>query len=79
MEALWVSQRAHLRHLLQLHPDWTAQQLADAIGCSTSMVFKWRRRFAATVPFDVSVLFSRSRAPHHHPPRIDEPTRCATK
>ena len=79
MEALWVSQRAHLRHLLHLHPDWTTQQVADAVGCSTSMVSKWRRRFAATVPFDVSVLFSRSRAPHHHPPRIDEPTRCATK
>lgn len=72
MEALWVGQRAHLRHLLHLHPDWTGQQLAEAVGCSRSMVYKWRRRFAATAPHDVSVLFSRSRAPHHHPPRIDE-------
>jgi Integrase core domain/Homeodomain-like domain len=72
MEALWVGQRAHLRHLLPLHPDWTTQQLADAVGCSPSMVCKWRRRFAQASPDDVSVLFSRSRAPHHHPPRIDE-------
>jgi hypothetical protein len=72
MEALWVGQRAHLRHLLHLHPDWTGQQLADAVGCSTSMVYKWRRRLAAAEPHDVTVLFSRSRAPHHHPPRIDE-------
>lgn len=72
MEALWVSQRAHLRHLLLLHPDWTGQQVADAVGCSPSMVFKWRRRFATAAPNEVTVLFSRSRAPHHHPPRIDE-------
>ncbi len=72
MEALWVGQRAHLRHLLQLHPDWTGQQLADAVGCSRSMVYKWRRRFAQAPPNEMTVLFSRSRAPHHHPPRIDE-------
>lgn len=72
MEALWVGQRAHLRHLLQLHPDWTGQQLADAVGCSLSMVYKWRRRFAAAESHDVTVLFSRSRAPHRHPTRIDE-------
>jgi len=72
MEALWVGQRAHLRHLFHLHPDWTGQQVADAVGCSTSMVSKWRRRLAEAELRDVSVLFSRSRAPHHHPPRIDE-------
>jgi len=72
MEALWVGLRAHLRHLLQFHPDWTGQQLADAVGCSRSMVYKWRLRFADASPDDVSVLFSRSRAPHRHPPRIDE-------
>jgi hypothetical protein len=72
MEALWVGQRAHLRYLLQLHPDWIGQQLADAVGCSRSMVYKWRGRFAEAVPNDTIVLFSRSRAPHHHPPHIDE-------
>src|SRR5690242_18663381 len=72
MEAFWVGQRAHLRYLLQLHPDWTGQQFADAVGCSRSMVSKWRCRFAQTSPDDMTVLFSRSRAPHHHPPRIDK-------
>jgi hypothetical protein len=72
MEALWVGKLAHLRHLLQLHPDWTGQQVADAVGCSKSMVSKWHRRFATAEPGDVAVLFSRSRAPHHHPPRIDQ-------
>ena len=72
MEDLWVSQRAHLCHLLRLHPDWTARQIADAVGYSSSMVSKWRRRFAAADPDDVCILFSRSRAPHHPPPRIDE-------
>lgn len=70
MEALWVGQRAHLRHLLTQHPDWTGEQLADAVGCSSSMVSKWRRRFAAADPHDTSVLFSRSRAPHHPPARL---------
>ncbi len=72
MEAVWVGQRAHLRSLLQRHPDWTGQQLADAVGCSRSMVSKWRGRFAQAAPDDVTVLFSRSRTPHRHPPRIDE-------
>ena len=72
MEALWVGQRAHLRYLLQQHPDWTGQQLADAVGCSRSMVYKWRGRFAEAASDDTTILFSRSRAPHHHPPRIDE-------
>lgn len=71
MEALWVSQRAHLRHLLTLYPDWTCHQVADAVGCSTSMVSKWRRRFAQAAPDDVMVLFSRSRARHHPPPGLD--------
>lgn len=71
MEARWVGQRAHLRHLLGLHPDWSLQQLADAVGCSTSMVSKWKRRFAQANEEDVAILFSRSRARLHPPPRLD--------
>ncbi len=71
MEALWVGQRAHLLHLLGLHPDWTLQQLADAVGCSKSMVSKWKRRFAQASEQDVAMFFSRSRARHHPPPRLD--------
>jgi hypothetical protein len=72
MEAIWVGQRAHIRHLLWLHPDWTGQQVAEAVGCSRSMVSKWRQRFDEASPDDVTILFSQSRAPHHHSPRIDE-------
>jgi hypothetical protein len=57
MEAIWVGQRAHIRHLLQVHPDWTGQQIAQAVGCSTSMVSTWRQRFATADPNDVTVLF----------------------
>jgi Homeodomain-like domain-containing protein len=72
MEVDWVCQRAHLRALLQLHPDWSQQQLADAVGCSKSMVAKWKKRFAEVDPNHAALLFSRSRAPHHHPARISE-------
>jgi Winged helix-turn helix len=65
MESDWVCQRAHLRALLKLHPDWSRQQLADAVGCSKSMVNTWKKRFREADPHSVVVLFSRSRAPPH--------------
>ncbi|GHO63433.1 hypothetical protein KSC_023250 [Ktedonobacter sp. SOSP1-52] len=74
MEVEYVGKRAHLFHLLQQHPEWTLQQSADAVGCSQSMVCTWRQRFReakAQRTLDASIFFSRSRAPHHHPPRID--------
>jgi hypothetical protein len=72
MEVDWVCKRAHLRALLQLHPDWSKPQLADAVGCSKSLVTTWKKRFAEVDPHHVVVLFSRSRAPHHHPARLSE-------
>ncbi|SRR5581483_3259705 len=72
MEVDWVCKRAHLRALLQQHADWSLQQLADAVGCSKSTVSRWKTRFAQADPRDVTILFSRSRAPHHHPPRLAE-------
>jgi IS30 family transposase len=72
MEIDWVCKRAHLRALLQQHADWSLQQLADAVGCSKSTVSRWKKRFAQADPRDGTVLFSRSRAPHHHPPRLAE-------
>ena len=74
MEVEYVGKRAHLFHLLQQHPEWTLQQYADAVGCSQSMVCTWRQRFRETKAqgaLDASIFFSRSRAPHHHPSRID--------
>lgn len=76
MEATWVGMRAHLRRELTLHPDWTYQQLADAVGCSKSMVDVWKRRFVHADPSDVTVLFSRPRrprqAPSSFPPQVRE-------
>lgn len=71
-EVDWICKRAHLRHLLELHPDWSEQQLADAVGYSKSSVSRWKKRLGEADPHDVAVLFSHSRAPHHHPPRIAE-------
>ena len=70
MEVDWVCKRAHLRALLHQHPNWSCQQLADAVGCSKSMVSRWKKRLRQADPTDITVLFSRSRAPHHHPPRV---------
>lgn len=72
MEADWVCKRAHLRSLLLLHADWSLQQLADAVGYSKSTVSRWKQRFREADPPNVTILFSRSRAPHHHPARIAE-------
>jgi hypothetical protein len=69
-EVDWVCKRAHLRHLLQFHPDWLEQQLADAVGYSKSSVSRWKKRLGEADPRNVAVLFSHSRAHHHHSPRI---------
>ncbi len=72
MEVDWVCKRAHLRALLTQHPDWSRKPLADAVGCSTSMVNTWKKRLAEADPRNAHVLFSRSRAPHHHPARLSD-------
>lgn len=72
MEVDWVCKRAHLRALLGQHPEWSQQQLSDAVGCSKSMVCKWKKRFAQADSGSALVLFSRSRAPHRHPARLSE-------
>jgi hypothetical protein len=72
MEMDWVGKRAHLRALLKLHPDWSRKPLADAVGCSKSLVTTWKKRFAEDDPHSAIVLFSRSRAPHPHPARLSE-------
>ena len=70
MESDWVSKRAHLRALLRQHPDWSVSQFADAVGFARSTVSRWKRRLLAANPTSISILFSRSRAPHRHPPRV---------
>jgi hypothetical protein len=46
MEAQWIADRLRLRTLLVTRPDWTQQDLADAVGRSLSWVKKWICSFA---------------------------------
>jgi transposase InsO family protein len=66
-EADLVAKRAMLRWLVQQHPEWTHQDLADALKMSRSWVSKWLRRLRQADPADVLALHSRSRARHTPP------------
>ncbi len=69
-EADLVAKRAALRWLAQQHPEWTHQDLADALSMSHSWVSKWLRRLRQADPADVMALRSRSRARHTPPASI---------
>jgi DNA-binding transcriptional regulator WhiA len=43
-EAELVAKRAALRWLAQQHPEWTYQDLADALDMSRSWINKWLQR-----------------------------------
>src|SRR6266567_1188522 len=66
-EADLVAKRATLRWLLQQHPQWTHQDLADALSMSRSWVSKWLRRLRQADPADVMALHSRTPARHTPP------------
>jgi len=70
MEAQWVADRLHLRTLLTTQPDWTLQDLAEAVGRSLGWVKKWKKRLQAAAPQDEQVLQSQSRARMHPPPTL---------
>jgi Integrase core domain len=55
----WIADRAMLQRLMQLHPEWTQQELADWIGRSVEWVKKWRKRFREAPPGDAGVLFGK--------------------
>jgi hypothetical protein len=69
-EADLVAKRAALHWLVQRHPEWTHQDLADALSMSHSWVSKWLRRLRQADPADVMALRSRSRARHTPPASI---------
>ncbi len=69
-EADLVAKRAALRWLAQQHPEWTHQDLADALSMSRSWVSKWLQRIRQADPADVMALLSRSRARHTPPASI---------
>ncbi len=72
MEVVYYAARANLRRLMELHPEWTQQQYATAVGMSVGWVKKWKQRLAQAEPADEQVLHSRSRARKHPPERISQ-------
>ena len=72
MNAQWLVDRRRLGSLLGLHPDWTLQDLADAIGRSRSWVKKWLARLRQAAPDDQVVLQGHSSAPHTPPSRLSQ-------
>ena len=66
-EAELIAKRATLRWLVQQHPEWTQQDLADALKMSRSWISKWLRRLRQADPANVMALHSRSRARHTPP------------
>lgn len=68
-EAVLVADRAHLRKLLRDHPEWPYQEYADQIGRSLGWIKKWTKRLREVPPDDEAVLWSRSSARKHPPPK----------
>jgi transposase InsO family protein len=72
MNAQWVADRQRLRTLLGLRPDWTLQDLTDAVGRSRSWVKKWVARLRQAAPDDDAVLQGGSCARRTPPPRLSQ-------
>jgi len=70
MNAQWVVDRRRLRDLLNLRPDWTLQDFADALGRSRAWVKKWRKRLRQAPPDDDAVLAGQPCARRTPPPRL---------
>lgn len=71
MEEQWYCDRAALRQLIKVHPDYTNPQLAQALKRSLAWVKKWKKRLGAASPEDEQVLWSRSCARKTPPPQLD--------
>jgi hypothetical protein len=69
-EADLIAKRTALWWLTQQHPQWSHQDLADALAMSRSWVSKWLQRLRQTDPDDVMALHSRSCARHTPPVSI---------
>jgi transposase InsO family protein len=70
MDPQWMVDRTRLRSLHHKRPDWTLQDLADAIGRSRAWVKKWLKRLRGAPPDDQQVLASHSCARHTPPPGL---------
>lgn len=72
MNAQWLADRTRLRDLLALHPDWTKQDCADALGRSLAWVKKWRKRLRLADPNDDNALADKPCASPTSPPRLSQ-------
>jgi len=70
MNPQWLADRTRLRNLLDLRPDWSLQDFADAIGRSRSWVKKWRKRLRHPAATNQALLEGHSCARHTPPPRL---------
>ena len=75
MSTSYYADRLNLYHLMKRHPEWTQPQLAQALGRSTSWVYKWQQRFAELTSGEAvaveSIAQGQSRARRHPPQRVD--------
>lgn len=55
----WLADRAMLQRLLQEHPEWSKQELAQRIGRSIGWIKKWKKRFHETPVGDTKVLLGK--------------------
>lgn len=76
-ESEWIYDRMQLYQLMQVHPDWSAKHLAEAVGRSERWGRKWMQRFRAVDTPSFTVFQSQSRAPHSNPRQISEPVKDA--
>ena len=55
----WLADRAMLQRLLQEHPEWSRQELAQRLGRSLGWVKKWKKRLREAPAGDASVLLGK--------------------
>jgi hypothetical protein len=78
MEAVYYAARGNLRRLMRLHPQWTHQQYAQAVGMSAGWVKKWKQRLQEAEPEDEQVQGERlPRSSRTHRPAAAARTRAA--
>ncbi len=75
MTTSYYADRINLFHLMHLHPDWTQEQLGQAVGRSKSWVYKWQTRLESVSAGDDGALHEiaqgQSHARKHPPERIE--------
>src|ERR687886_144404 len=71
-EQEWYCDRAKVRELRKLYPDYSTLQLMEATGRSRSWVKKWKKRLEAAPPQDEQVLWSRPSVRKTPPTKISQ-------